>query len=368
MRPTGSRAGGTAEQLEALAGAPGVPIPIAGVVTMSDVVPEKVEWLWSARIPRGMIAMLDGDPGLGKSTVTLDIAARVSQGRAMLLEAQGSRQAADVVLLTAEDHLAATVRPRLDAAGAALDRIHVVQAMPREGDPDRPPMLVAEDIARLEQIVIAKRAALVIVDPIMAFLDGETDAHREQDMRAVLRVIAATAVRTGAAILVVRHLRKGAGSALYRGGGTIGIIGAARSALLVAAAPDGPEQRVLAASKCNLAPLASSLQWRLVDHVGAARVEWLGIAEGVTADALATVPDPASREEGTSDLDRTVQALREVLADGPGPRWPMAMPTPSPHLRVRAAENRDEGARRSIARIADHLRFCLCDSIRQVNN
>lgn len=313
------RAGGTAEQLEALAAAPAVPTPIAGVVTMSDVVPEKVEWLWPARIPLGMITMLDGDPGLGKSTVTLDIAARVSQGRSMPLDARGIGQAADVILLTAEDHLSATVRPRLDAAGAAPHRVHVVQAMPREGDPDRPPMLVAQDIARLEQIVVAKRDALVIVDPIMAFLDSETDAHRDQDMRAVLRVLAATAARTGAAIVVVRHLRKGAGSALYRGAGTIGIIGAARSALLVAADPDDPAQRVLAASKCNLAPLAQSLRWRLVDHGGVARVEWLGIADGVTADALASMPDPVSRDEGASDLDRAIRALREVLADGPVP-------------------------------------------------
>jgi hypothetical protein len=296
------------------------PPPIAGVVTMSDVVTTRVEWLWPARIPLGMITMLDGDPGLGKSTVTLDIAARVSRGSAMPLEARGvTRQAADVIILTAEDHLTATVRPRLEAASAALHRVHVVQAMPRKGDPDRPPMLVAEDIARLEQIIIAKRAALVIVDPIMAFLDADTDAHRDQDMRAVLRVIAATAERTSAAILVVRHLRKGAGSALYRGAGSIGIIGAARSALLVAPDPDDPEQRVLAASKCNLAPLAASLRWRLVDHGGVARVEWLGIAEGVTADALAAVPDPVSRDEDASDLDRAVGALREVLADGPVP-------------------------------------------------
>lgn len=210
----------------------------------------------------------------------------------MPLEAQGvTRPAADVILLTAEDHLAATVRPRLDAAGAALDRVHVVQALPRPGDPDRPPMLVAEDIARLERIIAAKRAALVIVDPIMAYLDADTDAHRDQDVRAVLRVIAATAERTGAAILIVRHLRKGAGSALYRGAGSIGIVGAARSALLVAPDPDDSEQRVIAAIKCNLAPLASSLRWRLVDQNGVARVEWIGFAEGVTADALAAVPD-----------------------------------------------------------------------------
>lgn len=333
------RGGGTAEQLEALVAAPLAPAAIAGLITMSTVVPELVDWLWPARIPLSMITMVDGDPGLGKSTMTLDIAARVSRGRVMPFEAPRSRPAADVILLTAEDHLAATVRPRLDAAGADLHRVHVVQTMPRKDDPDRPPMLVAEDIARLEQIVIAKRAKLVIVDPIMAFLDAATDAHRDQDMRAVLRLIAATAERTGAAILVVRHLRKGAGSALYRGAGSIGIVGAARSALLVAADPDDPEQRVLAASKCNLAPLAPSLRWQLVDQGGVARVEWLGVADGVTADDLARVADPAGSDEGASDLDRAVEALREVLADGPVPtRQAMAAASELAGCSVRTVE------------------------------
>lgn len=84
---------------------------------MADVVAEKVEWLWPGRIPRGKVTLLEGDPKCGKSTLALDLAARVSTGTAMpdgspLVEPE------QVILMTAEDGLADTVRPRLDAARA----------------------------------------------------------------------------------------------------------------------------------------------------------------------------------------------------------------------------------------------------------
>lgn len=280
---------------------------------LADVKPERVEWLWPARIPLGMLTLIDGDPGLGKSTVGLDLAARVSTGAAMPFET-ATRPPADVVVLSAEDHLAATLRPRLDAADADVTRVHALVAAKRDGKPEAPPTLPT-DLDQLEIAVRTTSARLVIIDPLMAYLGGEVDAHRDQDVRRALAPLSKLAETTGAAIVIVRHLRKSAGSAIYRGGGSIGIVGAARSALMAAKDPDDPSARLLAMAKGNLAAPAPTLRWRLVDAGGVARVEWMGIAADVSADDLAA-PPPAPTPEERDQVDQAAAALRELLADG----------------------------------------------------
>ncbi len=284
-------------------------------VRLSDVLPEQVQWLWDGRIPRGMLTLVDGDPGLGKSTATLDIAARVTTGARMPFDRQPPAQAADVILMTAEDHLGATIRPRLDAARADTHRVHAIVAMPQPGDPDAPATLAPNDILRLEEVIVAHHAGLVIVDPLMAYLPSDVDSHRDQDVRRVLRVLAAVAERTGAAIVIVRHLRKGGGSAMYRGAGAVGITGAARSVMLVAPDPEDDDARMIAATKSNLGVLAPTLRWRLVDAGGVARVEWVEIAHGVTADQLAADNVGCDKERET--LQPIMDAIVQVLSDGP---------------------------------------------------
>src|SRR5262249_22936941 len=147
-----------------------------------------------------------------------------------------------------------TIRPRLEAAGADLDRIHIFHAVRREGHEVIPSL--PENLPELERAIRDRHAELVVIDPLMAYLGGGVDAHRDQDVRRALAPLAKMVERTGAAGLAVRHLNKGGasgGNPLYRGGGSIGIIGAARSGLLVARDPDDPERRVFAVTKSNLA-------------------------------------------------------------------------------------------------------------------
>jgi hypothetical protein len=292
----------------------------ARVVRLADVQPERVQWLWPGRVPAGMITLLDGDPALGKSTITIDLAARVTTGTPMPFTADDDSKPGiigDVVILTAEDHLAATVRPRLDAAGADVLRVHALTGITRAGDPDAPLVLPA-DVAELETVIMANKARLVIIDPLMAFLDADVDGYRDQDVRRALAPLAKVAEATRAAIIIVRHLRKSAGSALYRGGGSIGIIGAARSALIVAKDPDDEHGRFMAVAKGNLAPPAPTLRWRVVDANGVGRVQWDGVADGVTADDLAAPPIPPSPED-RNQVAQAAAALRELLAAGPVP-------------------------------------------------
>jgi RecA-family ATPase len=218
-----------------------------------------------------------------------------------------------VVLLSAEDGLADTIRPRLDAAGADPSKI-LALATTLDAEGYERMLSIPEDLPLIERGIRRVGAKLVVVDPLMAFLSGEANAHKDSDVRRALAPLAALAERTGAAVLVVRHLNKASGgNALYRGGGSIGIIGAARSALLVAKDPEDENRRVLASLKSNLAQPAPSLAFTLEEaESGAVRVRWRG---GTDLDAAKLLATSAGREEGDAFSEAT-EFLREMLADG----------------------------------------------------
>ncbi|GAC59016.1 hypothetical protein GOHSU_68_00080 [Gordonia hirsuta DSM 44140 = NBRC 16056] len=280
------------------------------VVRLSDVVPERVHWLWPGRLPAGKLVTLDGDPSLGKSTLALSFAATITTGGHW---PDGTRcsSPADVVLLSGEDGLADTVRPRLDAAGADVQRVHAVQGIRLDDGTLVPPTLA--NVAELEDIIRRTGARLLVVDVLMAFLPSRVDAHKDQDIRRVLSWLAAMADATGCTVLLLRHLNKSkGGDPMYRGGGSIGIVGAARSGLLVAADRQDPAVRVLASTKSNLGPAPASLRYRLVsaDELGVARVEWLGIDE---RDARALLADHDG--DGDEDDDSALGIVRQYLSE-----------------------------------------------------
>jgi AAA domain len=256
---------------------------------------------------------------LGKSMLTIDLAARVSTGRPMPGQS-GARTPRGVVILSAEDDTARTIRPRLEAAGADLSKIAIVSVR----DPDgtlRDPTIAADDLRAVEQAIAQVDALMVVIDPLMAYLPDSVNANMDHDVRRALSALSDLAERTGAAIVVVRHLRKSAadGNPLYRGGGSIGIIGAARAGLLVALDPDDPSgsRRVLAATKANLAPLPPSLSFtvEVAPGTGQPRIAWHGTTAHRAADLL-RIPD---REEGAPERRDAEAFLTDLLTDGPLP-------------------------------------------------
>jgi hypothetical protein len=282
------------------------------VLRLADVERVELRWLWPGRIPLGKVTLLDGDPGLGKSLVTLDLAARVSRGLPMPDGHAGHSGA--VILLSAEDDPGDTLRPRLEAADADLDRIHFLESVMHEGEERQ--LVIPDDLEHLERAIREHGASLVVIDVLMAFLGGGVDSHRDQDVRRALMPLAKLAARTGAAILVIRHLNKAPGTkAVYRGGGSIGIAGAARSVLLLSEDPDDADRRVLAVVKANLAAPAPSLSLRVTERedVGLC-LEWLGHSK-YGADALLASPEPEERNA----LDEACTWLEAELASGPRP-------------------------------------------------
>lgn len=261
-------------------------------VPLSQIARERVEWLWPGRIPLGAITVLEGDPGHGKSTITCDLAARVTRGMAMphdelpQLGAHGGQRTRSedgsstlrstprgVVLIQAEDHLAATVLPRLQAAGADLNRVLVLH------DLNGVPWQLPEGIPLLEEALQQCAARLVVIDPLSQFLGP--NSHNDQKVRQALQPLADLAQRANVAVLLVRHLVKEQGRrAIAAGGGSIGIIGLARSALAVGPLPEPLSgsrfEHQLAVIKGNLGD-APALAYRTQQTPdGSLGIAWLG--------------------------------------------------------------------------------------------
>jgi hypothetical protein len=227
----------------------------------SDVRSRATEWLWTGWLPAGKLSILDGDPGLGKSLVTLDLCARLTSGRAWP-DDQPSGQPCNVVVLNAEDSIEDTVRPRLEALGADLERVYFLEGV-IEKDGEDTLRFPAHALA-LRDLVRETYAKLVVIDPFVAFLDKTVSSHNDRSVRTALRLLKAIAEEEGCAILLVRHLNKDQDKrALYRGGGSIGCVAGVRTAWLVAGDPMILGRRVLAQLKNNLQALAASLAFEV---------------------------------------------------------------------------------------------------------
>lgn len=283
------------------------------LVPLHHIEPERVAWLSPGRLAAGKLTLLDGDPGLGKSTLLCEFAARLTRGEALPGGQSGPPRG--VILLSAEDDLVDTIRPRIDAAGGDPRRVYAIPTLPQEFGAGKL-FAIPGHLTALEEIIPRLNVALVIIDPLLAFLERRFNANNDQHVRRAGVALKDFAERTGVAIVAVRHLNKSVGSnPLYRGGGSIGLIGTARCGLLLAVDPDDPARRVLAATKANLAQPPASLAFRLLPVPGAdvPRVAWEGESPLTAADLLR----PVTNREQASALNAVRAWLRGRLAAGP---------------------------------------------------
>jgi hypothetical protein len=271
---------------------------------MENVKPESVVWLWDRRIARGKFTLIDGDPGEGKSLITLDVAARLSTGRPMPGEETATYEASKVLFLLCEDDLGDTVAPRLIAAGADRRNIEVITDL----------LSIPKDLEVIESAISDLGAVLVVLDPLNAYIDGQTNTHNDHQVRAALTPLVQMAARLSVAVVGVRHFNKQQGGpAKYRGGGSIAYIGLARSALMVGIDPEDEASRILASSKGNLSTRPHSLRFSIVETEDKQpRIEWKGPCN-ITADQLCALPE---KEDSPSSRQDARDFLFEQLADG----------------------------------------------------
>jgi len=246
---------------------------------LSEVETHQIEWLWHGRIPLGKITILDGDPGMGKSLIAINIAACVSTGHPMPDGTPGIQ--GGIILIAPEDSAADTIKPRLEAVGGDPSQVLMLDTV--EGfdvirmDIFEYPFSLSRDLEDLGKTIHRRKAKLVVVDPLMAVLGRDVSASSDQDIREVLTPLVHLAERTKCAILIIRHLNKGSSSnPLYRGAGSIGIIGSARMGLIVVRDPNSAQRCILATTKNNLSKHANHLIYQIVENGnGIPYIQWL---------------------------------------------------------------------------------------------
>ncbi len=242
------------------------------MIKMSDVQSQEIEWLWYPFIPYGKLTIVQGDPGDGKTTLVLNIAAKLSKGEG-LEEDMKVPEPMNIIYQTAEDGLGDTVKPRLETAGADCERILVI---------DESDKSLSMSDERLEYALKQTGARLLILDPIQAYLGGGMDMNRANEARDMTKKLGALAEKYKCAIVLIGHMNKAAGNkAAYRGMGSIDFFAVARSVLLVGRVEGQPDLRAVVQIKNNLAAFGHPKAFRLSEN----GFEWQGDYE-ITADEV----------------------------------------------------------------------------------
>ncbi|WP_166300412.1 AAA family ATPase [Bradyrhizobium sp. 2S1] len=292
----------------------------------SELEPEKLVWVWPGRIPEGKLVLLGGPPGLGKSQWTAFISATVSNGGRWPC-GEGSTLPGDVIFMSAEDGVQDTIIPRLIAAGADRERVHIVSAATKPDGTGRKTFSLKTDVDLLEEM--AKRIGtvkLIIVDPISAYMGG-SDCNGNSETRALLEPLADMTNRLRIAVVAVTHLNKGGGagnqSALNRFVGSIAFVAAARAAFAVIEDPEDDGRRFLLEAKNNLGKkckgLAFRLEQRLVrNDVMSSNVMFEGDHVSESIDEALTASENRGSKKGQSGSGKedVMRFLQDVLSAG----------------------------------------------------
>ena len=281
--------------------------PNLKLINMEQVEIEKIDWLLYPFIPFGKVTIVQGDPGEGKTTMVLQIIAKLTKGEAVLPsdsdesdleEKTMALEPVNVIYQTAEDGLGDTIKPRLLSAGADCSRVMVID--------DNDQALTMMD-ARLEEAIIKTNARLVVLDPIQGFLGTAVDMHRANEIRPLMKRVTVLAEKYHCAIILIGHMNKNSnGKSSYRGLRSIDFQAAARSVLIVGRIKDEPEIRVVCHVKSSLAPEGKSIAFRLDKDTG---FEWIGEYD-ISADDLLNGDNRGQKIHAAKEF------LKEILASG----------------------------------------------------
>ena len=266
------------------------------LIYMDTIRATETKWLWYPYIPFGKITVIQGDPGEGKTTLILNIAARLTQG--IIPQSQEKSEPMNVIYQTAEDGISDTVKPRLLSAGADCSKVIVINESERN---------ISMSDKRLEAAIAHTHAKLVILDPLQAYIGAEVDMHRANEIKPVMSHLASIAEKYGCAVVLIGHMNKAMGmKSTYRGLGSIDITAAARSVLIVARDKGNPSFKVVAHAKSSLAPEGKTVAFELDPDSG---FHFRGEYECNIDEILL---DVGSKSKGK----QAMELLQEELKDG----------------------------------------------------
>lgn len=278
--------------------------PVGLTTCIANIEVKPLRWLIPPCMPRGKLAILAGHPGLGKSLLSIDLASRLSRGEGMQGEPLPEGPV-EVLLLSAEDDPADTVRPRLEAAGAVLERIHVSRCLD-----------IAELAKMLDELPSVR---FVVIDPLSAYV-GQIDTHKDAQVRTMLAPFVELASDRDVTILFVAHLKKSEeGDAILRPGGSIAFVAAARIGWMVLKDPMDPQRRYFLPLKNNLGPDAHGYSYRVTSEGpnSPPRITWDSARVTETADVILAKSRQRRERAGRGEArEEAIEFLRDRLSRG----------------------------------------------------
>jgi hypothetical protein len=274
--------------------------------TMDNVTPRDVAFLWEPYLISGAVNLLEGDPGISKTYLLCCIAAAISSGGPLPGRPQG--KPANVLFMSAEDDPETTLVKRLARMGADLARISFTKQFFR---------LEEEALGWIEQHLLEREAKLLILDPLLAYMQGGIDMNKANETRPFMSRLREVAQATGCTIIGLRHLTKAdKEKAIFRGLGSIDIAAAVRSIVQVGLHPENPEQRVMVHVKHNLSRQGASMLYSLAggNRTEVPTIQWEGECDLTAADLGRPVAKPGRPESAIIDARAIV---KQFLSAGP---------------------------------------------------
>jgi putative DNA primase/helicase len=290
----------------------------------SDIVPKDIDFIWEGRLARGKHTCIGGEPGGGKSQLSINVTATVTTA-GLWPCGEGRAPLGNVLILNAEDGAEDMIRPRLEVAGADLNRVHIVNPVIAEDGKGQAIFNLQADLELLERKVDdIGDVALIIIDPVSSYM-GKADSHKNAEVRGVLEPISAMAERKRVAILSITHFSKAGAAttskALHRFIGSVAFVGAPRAAFAVIEDADNEGRMLFLHAKNNMAKAPQGLAFRLAQRMldGLLRpvsyIVWESAPVDITAnEALAANTDGAEARSAQSEAKEFLEGL---LGQGP---------------------------------------------------
>lgn len=289
---------------------------------LSTVEPAVLEWLWPDRVPLGNVTIFAGDPGIGKSLMTLDLVGRGSIGQEFLDGKPNTIGAWKSILMADEDDRATILVPRLMALGADLAKIQTLDMIEYVDDDDQ---VQDSRMVNLEQDIAALRAMIkedeqikmIMIDPISNYL-GNKSMFKDQEFRSVMMPLVELAQSTGVAIITVMHNSKQTGrSALQKVGASLGGVGTARIGwTFIETDEEGEREMMIMKKNLGNFPGLRYCTEGLPVNIGSSTTEqavmkYVGVAKGTADNAIAAREDTANRM-----IDKAIVLLKKLLPIG----------------------------------------------------